>query len=39
MIASSKPKPGRGVSLIFTLTAPVGEGGPLTGRLMVFHPD
>jgi len=30
---------GHGVSLIFTLTAPMGEDGPLTGTLMVYHPD
>ncbi len=30
---------GHGVNLIFTLTAPMGDAGPLTGSLMVFHPD
>jgi len=30
---------GHGVTLIFTLTAPMGDAGPLTGSLMVYHPD
>ncbi|QOC23912.1 hypothetical protein IC757_07305 [Wenzhouxiangella sp. AB-CW3] len=30
---------GHGVNLTFTLTAPLGESGPLTGTLMVYHPD
>ncbi len=30
---------GHGVNLVFTLSGPMGRDGPLTGTLMVHHPD